>query len=93
MSAIFLPKYPCVGASGGIFGLIGATLADILSNISLLFSPKVNVDSSSTFWDAMIVFVLLSDVFSEFCDWSYSFSQQFDTFGRFHDVFFVRFVV
>mmetsp|Transcript_22351 Transcript_22351/g.31484 ORF Transcript_22351/g.31484 Transcript_22351/m.31484 type:complete len:450 (-) Transcript_22351:33-1382(-) len=42
MSAIFLPEYISVGASGGIFGLIGACIADILTNWKLLFSKEVN---------------------------------------------------
>ncbi|EED94376.1 predicted protein, partial [Thalassiosira pseudonana CCMP1335] len=41
MSAIFLPEYISVGASGGIFGLIGACIADICINWSLLFSKHV----------------------------------------------------
>ena len=42
LSAIFLPEYISVGASGGIFGLIGACIADICINWSLLFSKHVN---------------------------------------------------
>ena len=42
LSAIFLPEYITVGASGGIFGLIGACVADICMNWSLLFSKHVN---------------------------------------------------
>jgi len=30
LSAIFLPDYITVGASGGIFGLIGGCIADII---------------------------------------------------------------
>jgi len=44
LSAIFLPGYISVGASGGIFGLIGACLADIVMNWSLIFSKEVNSD-------------------------------------------------
>jgi len=41
LSAIFLPEYISVGASGGIFGLIGACLADIVQHWSLLFNSRV----------------------------------------------------
>lgn len=42
LSAVFLPDYISVGASGGIFGLIGVCLADIVMNWKLLFSDFVN---------------------------------------------------
>jgi membrane associated rhomboid family serine protease len=45
LSAIFLSEYITVGASGGIFGLIGAYLADICMNWSLLFSKHVNASN------------------------------------------------
>jgi hypothetical protein len=48
MSAIFLPEYISVGASGGIFGLIGACIADICINWSLLFSKHVNSSDEGT---------------------------------------------
>jgi membrane associated rhomboid family serine protease len=44
LSAIFLPEYITVGASGGIFGLIGACLSDIIMNWKHLFSDFVNED-------------------------------------------------
>lgn len=37
LSAIFLPQYITVGASGGIFGMIGACIADIILNWNVLF--------------------------------------------------------
>ena len=41
LSALFLPQYVSVGASGGIFSLLGATLADIVMNWGLIFSKAV----------------------------------------------------
>ena len=41
LSALFLPQYVSVGASGGIFSLLGATLADIVMNWGLIFSEAV----------------------------------------------------
>lgn len=37
LSAIFLPQYISVGASGGIFGFIGMCISDIVVNWNLLF--------------------------------------------------------
>jgi membrane associated rhomboid family serine protease len=37
LSALFLPQYISVGASGGIFGLIGSCIADIALNWNMLF--------------------------------------------------------
>jgi membrane associated rhomboid family serine protease len=37
LSALFLPQYISVGASGGIFGLIGSCIADISLNWNMLF--------------------------------------------------------
>eukprot|EP00586_Coscinodiscus_wailesii_P007860 CAMPEP_0172521342 /NCGR_PEP_ID=MMETSP1066-20121228/292526_1 /TAXON_ID=671091 /ORGANISM="Coscinodiscus wailesii, Strain CCMP2513" /LENGTH=510 /DNA_ID=CAMNT_0013304243 /DNA_START=495 /DNA_END=2024 /DNA_ORIENTATION=- len=42
LSTIFLPEFISVGASGGIFGYIGACLADIFMNWSLIFGKEFN---------------------------------------------------
>jgi membrane associated rhomboid family serine protease len=46
LSAICLPQYISVGASGGIFGLIGGCIADICLNWNLLFL-KTTTDAST----------------------------------------------
>eukprot|EP00586_Coscinodiscus_wailesii_P004917 CAMPEP_0172487168 /NCGR_PEP_ID=MMETSP1066-20121228/16114_1 /TAXON_ID=671091 /ORGANISM="Coscinodiscus wailesii, Strain CCMP2513" /LENGTH=575 /DNA_ID=CAMNT_0013253599 /DNA_START=196 /DNA_END=1923 /DNA_ORIENTATION=- len=63
LSAIFLPEYISVGASGGIFGLIGACIADIAMNWSLLFSRQLNSDDSGrTLRHVRILVFLLMDI-------------------------------
>ena len=50
LSALFLPQFISVGASGGIFGLIGGCTADITLNWRLLFinySPSENGNRSA----------------------------------------------
>jgi membrane associated rhomboid family serine protease len=42
MSALFAPKFISVGASGAIFGLIGACIGDIIMHWSLLFGRTIN---------------------------------------------------
>lgn len=63
LSALFLPEYISVGASGGIFGLIGACVADIVSNWNLLFSKVVNDDEMGTrFQHIKVLLYLFLDI-------------------------------
>lgn len=57
LSAIFLPEYITVGASGGIFGLIGACLSDIIMNWKHLFSDFVTENGGRN--NHLLVVVLL----------------------------------
>ncbi|CAJ1947677.1 unnamed protein product [Cylindrotheca closterium] len=59
LSAIFLPEYITVGASGGIFGLIGACLSDIIMNWKLLFSDFITENGKQHKHAMVIVFLLL----------------------------------
>jgi membrane associated rhomboid family serine protease len=61
LSALFLPGYITVGASGGIFGFIGACLADILMNWKLLFCDFVT-ENGKKHRHAIVVVVLLLDI-------------------------------
>lgn len=61
-SAIFLPQYISVGASGGIFGLLGACVADIVKNRKLLFSDFINKGRSKKH-HVYVVLVLVLDIF------------------------------
>lgn len=62
LSAIFLPDYVTVGSSGGIFGLIGACLADITMNWKLLFCNVVNKDGRKMKHAMVVVFLVLDIV-------------------------------
>ena len=46
LSALFLPQYISVGASGGIFGLIGSCIADIALNWNMLFLKQHHDDGN-----------------------------------------------
>ena len=62
ISAMFLPQYVSVGASGGIFGLVGACVADIVKNHKLLFSDFINKGRSKKH-HLIVIFVLILDIF------------------------------
>lgn len=59
LSAIFLPEYITVGASGGIFGLIGACLSDIMMNWKLLFCDFVTENGKKHRHVMVVVFLFL----------------------------------
>ena len=63
LSALFLPEYISVGASGGIFGLIGGCIADISLNWNLLFSKEVNISNDGQrFRNVKVLVWLLVDI-------------------------------
>jgi len=59
ISATFMPEYTTVGASGGIFGLLGCCLADIFLNRIVLFSEFVNKGKSRKHHICVIITLLL----------------------------------
>lgn len=61
LSAIFLPEYITVGASGGIFGFVGACLADIIMNWKTLFCDFVTENAKKQS-HIMVVVVLVLDI-------------------------------
>jgi len=58
LSAIFLPHYISVGASGGIFGLVGGCIADIALNWNLLFL-KTGANDKNTKRQNFVAFAML----------------------------------
>lgn len=61
LSAIFLPEYITVGASGGIFGLIGACISDIIMNWNLFFNKFVN-ERGARLSHARVLIILFLDI-------------------------------
>eukprot|EP00949_MAST-11_sp_MAST-11-sp1_P004514 g4514.t1 len=66
LSSLFLPFQPTVGASGCIFGLIGASWSDLLQNFDKMDSPKKLLASLgvTTFLNIAIGLVPLLDNFA-----------------------------
>lgn len=62
LSGIFLPQYISVGASGGIFGLIGACLADIMLNWNILFLKSSQDDDKTRKRNMWAIFWISSEV-------------------------------
>lgn len=62
LSAIFLPQYISVGASGGIFGLIGGCIADIILNWKLLFIKGEHDDGDQRWRHYYAFFWLFFDI-------------------------------
>jgi membrane associated rhomboid family serine protease len=61
LSALFLPEYITVGASGGIFGFVGACLADIVMNWKLLFCDFVTENAKKQS-HIMVILILIIDI-------------------------------
>lgn len=64
LSALFQPNVISVGASGGIFGLVGVCLADVFVNWDLVFLKlEEKEDEKTTCNHVQVLFWLLFDVF------------------------------
>jgi membrane associated rhomboid family serine protease len=59
LSAVFLPQYISVGASGGIFGFIGMCMSDICVNWSLIFMKHSDTESNSRCRHSMVIIWLV----------------------------------
>ncbi|CAB9525445.1 Inactive rhomboid protein 1 [Seminavis robusta] len=66
LSAALQPNVISVGASGGIFGLVGVCLADIFVNWDLLFLNLGNEDERTPCNNIQVLFWLLFDVLVNF---------------------------
>jgi len=62
LSALFLPQYISVGASGGIFGFIGMCISDICVNWNLLFIKDNEEGGGNQFRHVMVILWLVVDI-------------------------------
>lgn len=62
LSALFLPQFISVGASGGIFGFIGMCISDISVNWSLLFMKDPEDQDKNRFRHGMVILWLVVDI-------------------------------
>lgn len=62
LSALFLPQYISVGASGGIFGFIGMCISDIFVNWNLLFVKDGDDKDNTRFRHGMVILWLVLDI-------------------------------
>jgi hypothetical protein len=67
LSSVFLPQYISVGASGGIFGLIGGCIADITLNWKLLFISGADQDSTASKRNCAAVLGLVVEIVVNLC--------------------------
>lgn len=62
LSAVFLPQYISVGASGGIFGFIGMCISDICVNWSLIFMKDKEDQDKNRCRNVMVILWLVVDI-------------------------------